>query len=62
MGRRRHVARAVTGGYRIGDYKARRRWGDLHELCPDELLDEPNGDRDHAEATALLENGRGQRR
>jgi hypothetical protein len=28
----------VPGGYRIWDNKARRWWGDLYELCPDDLL------------------------
>ncbi|MFI7636900.1 hypothetical protein [Nonomuraea sp. NPDC049400] len=50
MGRRRYVARGVPGGYRIWDNKARRWWGDLYELCPDEL----NGARNHDKITALL--------
>jgi hypothetical protein len=54
MGRRRYVARGVPGGYRIWDNKARRWWGDLYELCPDELLGELNGNRDPERITALL--------
>jgi hypothetical protein len=48
------VARGVPGGYRIWDNHARRWWGDLYELCPDDLLAELNGDRDPARITALL--------
>ncbi|MEU6412862.1 hypothetical protein [Microbispora sp. NPDC046933] len=36
MHRRRYLARGVPGGYRIWDNKARRWWGDLYELCPDD--------------------------
>lgn len=54
MARRRYVARGVQGGYRIWDNKARRWWGDLYELCPDELLDELNGAGDYAKVTVLL--------
>ncbi len=54
MSRRRYVARGVPGGYRVWDNKARRWWGDLYELCPDELLDELNGDRDSDKITVLL--------
>ncbi|CAM5450332.1 putative protein OS=Streptomyces tendae OX=1932 GN=GUR47_12995 PE=4 SV=1 [Streptomyces tendae] len=44
MSRRRYAARAdVPGGYRIWDDKGRRWWGDLYELCPDDLLTELNG-------------------
>jgi hypothetical protein len=62
MSRRRYVARGVPGGYRIWDNKARRWWGDLYELCPDELLDELNGDRDYAKVTALLRKYRAEKR
>jgi hypothetical protein len=54
MGRRRYVARGVPGGYRIWDNKARRWWGGLYELCPDDLLDELNGARNYDKITALL--------
>jgi hypothetical protein len=54
MTRRRYVARGVQGGYRIWDNKARRWWGELYELCPDELLAELNGGRDYEKITALL--------
>lgn len=37
------MARGVPGGYRVWDNKGRRWWGDLYELCPDELLVELNG-------------------
>jgi hypothetical protein len=62
MSRRRWVARGVPGGYRIWDIKARRWWGELYELCPDELLDELNGRRDYAKVTALLRKYRTERR
>jgi hypothetical protein len=62
MSRRRYVARGVPGGYRIWDNKARRWWGDLYELCPDELLDELNGDRDYEKITALLRTYRAAKR
>jgi hypothetical protein len=29
-------------------------WGEVYQLCPDELLDELNGDRNTEEITALL--------
>ncbi|MFG6198116.1 hypothetical protein [Nonomuraea sp. JJY05] len=62
MGRRRYVARGVPGGYRIWDNKMRRRWGDLYELCPDELLAELTGARDHDKITALCKQYRAMRR
>lgn len=40
----------------LGQQGARRWWGDLYELCPDEL----NGDRDYAKVTALLRKYRAQ--
>jgi len=51
---RRYVARGVSGGYRIWDNRGRRWWGELYEVCPDELLAELNGRRDYARVTALL--------
>ncbi|MGW0432162.1 hypothetical protein ACWDV4_06400 [Micromonospora sp. NPDC003197] len=54
MARRRYVARGADGGYRIWDNRARRWWGELYELCPDELLAELNGTRDYVKITALL--------
>jgi hypothetical protein len=54
MIRRRYVARGVPGGYRVWDNKRRQYWGDLYELCPDDLLEELNGDADYARITALL--------
>ena len=54
MSRKRYVARGVPGGYRIWDNKGRRWWGELYELCPDDLLDELNGDADYEKITALL--------
>ncbi|MEG3633538.1 hypothetical protein [Micromonospora sp. S2-005] len=62
MARRRYVARGVDGGYRIWDNRGRRWWGDLYELCPDELLNELNGARDYAKITALLRKYRAQKR
>ena len=62
MSRRRYVARGVPGGYRIWDSKGRRWWGDLYELCPDELLDELNGGRDREKMTALLRASRARKR
>ncbi len=54
VSRKRYVARGVPGGYRIWDNRGRRWWGDLYELCPDDLLDELNGAADHERITALL--------
>jgi hypothetical protein len=62
MGKRRSVARGVPGGYRIWDNKARRWWGDLYELCPDDLLDELNGARDDGKITTLLKRYRAMKR
>jgi hypothetical protein len=62
MSRRRYVARGVPGGYRIWDNKARRWWGELYELCPDELLGELNGAGDYTRITALLRRYRAQKR
>ncbi|MFF5219353.1 hypothetical protein [Micromonospora sp. NPDC000442] len=62
MARRRYVARGADGGYRIWDNRACQWWGDLYELCPDELLNELNGARDYAKITALLRKYRAQKR
>ncbi|MEV5897620.1 hypothetical protein [Nonomuraea fuscirosea] len=62
MGRRRYVARGVSGGYRIWDNKARRWWGDLYQLCPDDLLDELSGARDPGRLTTLLKRYRAEKR
>ncbi|GAA3125266.1 hypothetical protein GCM10020001_052810 [Nonomuraea salmonea] len=62
MGKRRYVARGVPGGYRIWDNRARRWWGDLYELCPDDLLHELNGARDIDKITALLKRYRAAKR
>ncbi|MFD9487588.1 hypothetical protein ACFWBX_27190 [Streptomyces sp. NPDC059991] len=43
MSRRWYVARGVPGGYRIWNVRGKRWWGDLYELCPDDLLAELNG-------------------
>jgi hypothetical protein len=43
MARRRYVLRGVPGGWRIWDNTARRFWGELYEVCPDELVAELNG-------------------
>ncbi|MEV0828532.1 hypothetical protein [Nonomuraea rubra] len=62
MGRRRYVARGVPGGYRIWDNRTRCWWGDHSELCPDDLLTELNGARDHDKVTALLKRYRAMER
>ncbi|WP_157181296.1 hypothetical protein [Actinopolymorpha alba] len=56
------MARGVQGGYRVWVTKARRWWGDLYELCPDELLTELNGDADYEKITALLKKYRALKR
>jgi hypothetical protein len=58
MSRRRYVARGVPGGYRIWDNTGRRWWGDFYELCPDELLDELNGQARPERLTELLRRSR----
>lgn len=62
MSRRRYVARGVPGGYRIWDTKAARWWGDHYEVCPDDLLQELNGDRDPQRVTELLKHYRALKR
>ena len=62
MSRRRYVARGVPGGYRIWDNKGQRFWGDLYDYCPDDLIDELNGQADPAQITALLKRYRSQKR
>jgi hypothetical protein len=62
VARRRYVARGVPGGYRIWDNKARRWWGELYELCPDDLLDELNGEGNYEKITALLKRYRALKR
>ncbi|MEU0936768.1 hypothetical protein [Embleya sp. NPDC005971] len=62
MSRRRYVARGVPGGYRIRDNRARRWWGDLYELCPDELVVALNGSTTPETITALLKRYRAQKR
>ncbi|MDG9691924.1 hypothetical protein ACH4NS_05250 [Streptomyces mutabilis] len=62
MGRRRYVARGVPGGYRIWDNRGHRFWGDLYELCPDDLLTELNGAADRDRITALLKRYRALKR
>lgn len=56
------MARGVPGGYRIWDHKRRRWWGDLYELCPDDLLAELNGQKNGEKLVALLRRYRGLRR
>lgn len=62
VSRRRYVARGVPGGYRIWDNRGRRWWGDLYELCPDDLVAELNGGADQARITALMKRYRAQKR
>jgi hypothetical protein len=59
---RRYVARGAPGGYRVWDNRLKRYWGDLYELCPDDLLTELNGAKDPARLTALLRRYRAARR
>ncbi|MFG2981905.1 hypothetical protein ACGFYQ_11715 [Streptomyces sp. NPDC048258] len=62
MSRRAYVARGVPGGYRIWKTKGGRWWGDLYELCPDDLLAELNGNADPEKITALLKRYRALKR
>jgi hypothetical protein len=62
VSRRQYVARGAPGGYRIWDSKRRRWWGDLYELCPDDLLEELNGEADYQKITGLLKRYRSQKR
>jgi hypothetical protein len=62
VSRRRYVARGVPGGYRIWNNKARRWWGDLYRLCPDDLLAELNGEADPEKITELMKRCRALRR
>ena len=62
MSRKRYVARGVPGGYRIWSNRGRRWWGDLYELCPDDLLAELNGAADLDRITALLKRYRALKR
>ena len=62
MSRRRYVARGVPGGYRIWDNKTRHWWGDLYELCPDDLLTELNGAKNYQKITDMLKRYRAQKR
>jgi hypothetical protein len=56
------VARGVPGGYRIRDNRGRRWWGDLYELCPDDLVAELNGAADPQRLTELLRQHRARKR
>ena len=56
------MARGVPGGYRIWDNHGRRFWGDLYELCPDDLLTELNGRKDQARISELMRRYRAQKR
>jgi len=56
------VARGVPGGYRIWDNTGRRWWGDLYELCPDDLVTELNTTADPHKLTALLKRYRALKR
>lgn len=62
VSRRRYVARGVPGGYRVWDNRARRWWGDLYELCPDDLVSALNGGVSHSELTEALNRARALRR
>jgi hypothetical protein len=52
----------VPGGYRIWDNRAARWWGDLYELCPDDLVAELNGAKDPEKITTLLRRYRVEKR
>jgi hypothetical protein len=54
MSRRRYVARGVPGGYRIWDNTARRWWGEVFEVQPDELVVELNGAKSPTRVAELL--------
>jgi hypothetical protein len=56
------VSRGVPGGYRIWDNKGGCWWGDLYELCPDDLVAELNGAADPQKLTALLKRYRALKR
>lgn len=56
------MARGVTGGYRIWDNKGRRSWGDLYEVCPDDLVVELNAGADQGKLTELLKRYRALKR
>jgi hypothetical protein len=62
VNRKLYVARGVPGGYRVWDNKRQRWWGDLYQLCPDDLLDELNGEADYQKITVLLKRYRAQKR
>ncbi|MFJ4846927.1 MULTISPECIES: hypothetical protein [unclassified Streptomyces] len=62
MSRRRYVPRGVPGGYRIWDNKGRRWWGDLYQLCPDDLVAALSGGANHERITALLKHYRALKR
>ncbi|MFI6868349.1 hypothetical protein [Nocardia sp. NPDC050406] len=44
------------------DNKVRRWWGDLYELCPDELIAELNGAHRPERITALMRSARARKR
>ncbi|MFG2753687.1 hypothetical protein, partial [Streptomyces xanthophaeus] len=48
----RHDPKETT--YRIWQTRGGRWWGELYELCPDDLLAELNGKKDPEKITALL--------
>ncbi|WP_406483620.1 hypothetical protein [Streptomyces sp. NBC_01615] len=54
--------RGMPGGYWVWGNRGRRWWGDLYELCPDDLVLELNGPADHARITALMKRYRAQKR
>ncbi|GAB4589061.1 hypothetical protein Ntsu_68930 [Nocardia sp. IFM 10818] len=62
IARRRYVARGVPGGYRVWDNKVRRWWGDLYELCPDDLVAELNGAHRPDRITELTKRARARKR
>jgi hypothetical protein len=61
-GRKRYALRGVPGGWRIWDSKAKRFWGDLYEICPDELVAQLNAEKGHAQVTELTRQARAAKR
>ena len=56
------MPRGVPGGYRIWDNRAGRWWGDMYELCPDELVTALNTGVDYATLTEILKRTRALKR
>jgi hypothetical protein len=57
-GRRRYVLRGVPGGWRIWDNKRADYWGDLYQVCPEELVIQLNDDRSSKAIVDLVRKSR----